>query len=286
MTAARSPLLRRLAKSALRIAAAVGAVYLLAVALVWWWQPHLIFFPDREWIADPKKAAGVDYQTVSLHTVDGVTLSAWFVPAENPRGTLLYCHGNGGNISNIAFEIGEWHARGFESLVFDYRGYGKSGGEALPTEAQTYLDGEAAWQWITAVHGTPAERLVIWGHSLGGGICAELAEAHRPAALVLQSTFTRLPDIGAQEYPWLPVRLLSRYRYPNVTRLALLECPVVIAHGPSDEIIPFEHGRRLFAAAREPKLFLELSGGHNMSLDESSWATLLGFLEKQGAISP
>ncbi len=146
-------------------------------------------------------------------------------------------------------------------LIFDYRGYGKSGGS--PSEEGTYRDADAAWGYLLHTRKVPPEKIVLFGRSLGGAVAAELARRTKPAALILESTFTSLPDLGAEIYPWLPVRVLSKFRYSTLDKIASLTCPKLIIHSPRDEIVPFGQGRALFERAAPPKTFLEIAGGHN-----------------------
>lgn len=262
-------------------AIAYGAVLLL----VFLFQPRLIYFPqvERE-LATTPRAAGLDFEDVALHTADGVKLHGWWVPARNARGTVLLMHGNAGNISHRLGYLTMFSRLGYSVLLFDYRGYGKSGGS--PEEEGTYRDAEAAWQHLTEARKLNPQEIVILGESLGGGVATWLAFKYPPRALVLASTFTSVPDLGAQVYPWLPVRLLARIVYDNLARIREVKVPVLIAHSRGDDIIPFTHGQALFAAAHEPKQFLELAGGHNEGFlfAREEWITAVRtFLEKSTA---
>jgi hypothetical protein len=234
-------------------------------------QPSLVYYPEigREIAATPREA-GLPYEDVKLVTADGVALHGWFVAASEPRGTVLFLHGNAGNISHRLDSLRMFQQLGYNTLIVDYRGYGASAGE--PTEPGTYLDAAAAWEYLTQTRKIPAASIVLFGESLGGAIAAWLASRHSvpgsqaspgPAALVISSGFTSVPDLAADIYPWLPVRWLSRFSYDTRAYLQATSLPVFIAHSPGDEIIPFRHGRELFEAAPGPKRFLELHGGHN-----------------------
>ncbi|MCE9639217.1 MAG: alpha/beta hydrolase, partial [Betaproteobacteria bacterium] len=241
-----------------------------------------IYFPqvERELTATPR-AAGLDFEDVALHTADGVKLHGWWVPARDARGTVLLMHGNAGNISHRLGYLTMFSRLGYSVLIFDYRGYGKSGGS--PGEEGTYLDAEAAWQHLTEARKLKSQDIVLVGESLGGGVATWLAFKYPPRALVLASTFTSVPDMGAQIYPWLPVRLLARIVYDNIARIREIKVPVMIAHSRGDDIIPFAHGQALFAAAREPKQFLELAGGHNEGFlfARDEWIAAVGaFLDR------
>ena len=259
-------------------AVAYGAVMLL----VFLFQPRLIYFPqvEREHTTTPR-AAGLDFEDVALHTADGIKLHGWWVPARDTRGTVLLMHGNAGNISHRLGYLTMFNRLGYSVLLFDYRGYGKSGGS--PGEEGTYLDAEAAWQHLTEARNLKSQDIVLVGESLGGGVATWLALKYPPRALVLASTFTSVPDMGAQVYPWLPVRLLARIVYDNIARIREIQVPVMIAHSRGDDIIPFAHGQALFAAAREPKQFLELAGGHNEGFlfSRNEWIAEVGaFLDR------
>jgi len=247
----------RIALSVLKIAV---AVYVGLCILLFFRQSHMVYFPLAPVTQKPSDV-GLAYESVTLMTADGVRLAGWFVPCEGARGTVLMCHGNGGNIGDRLHPIGLFHELGLNVLIFDYRGYGESAGK--PSEEGTYQDARAAWQYLVEKRNTPPDKIVIFGRSLGGAVATGLAERVTPAALILEATFTSIPDMGARLYPWLPIRLLSRYRYNTLARLEQIHCPVLIAHSRDDEMIPFEQGQRLFAAAHEPKTFFELAGNHN-----------------------
>ncbi len=234
--------------------------YLAMVALMFIMQPSFVYFPYATLDTTPARNA-LAFEDVYLDTEDGVRLHGWLLPAEKARFTLLFLHGNGGNISHRIDSLEIFHRLGLDTLIIDYRGYGRS--EGKPTEQGTYRDAAAAWRFLTEERGVPAERIVVFGRSLGGAVAAWLAERERPRALILESTFTSLPELGAHHYPYLPVRWLSRFRYNTLERLARIQCPVLVVHSRDDEIVPFVHGERLFAGAGAAASFLEIAGGHN-----------------------
>ena len=244
-------------------------------------QSRYVFYPAKGGGLTPA-TAGLVYEDVSVKTTDGETIHGWFIPAEtNTAGTLLFCHGNAGNIWNRIDAIWLFHELGLNVCIFDYRGYGKSTGG--PSEEGTYLDAAAVWDWLVQQRGIEPRRIVLFGESLGGAVAAWLAEKKSPGALVLESSFTSLPDMAARLYPFLPVRWLCRFRYNTLERISRIACPVLVAHSRQDEMIPFSHGQRLYAAAREPKAFLEMKGSHNSGRDETGSAysiAVRGFLEK------
>ena len=238
------------------------SAYIGFALVLYFFQSHLVFYPEagREIVAAPSHV-GLPYKDVRLTTDDGLSLHGWFIPAAEARGTVLFLHGNAGNISHRIDTLQMFHRLGYSTLIFDYRGYGNSSG--TPSEQGTYRDAEAAWRYLTEQQNIPSCRIVLFGESLGGAVASWLAARQKPAALVIASGFTSVPDLAQHFYPYLPIRLLARIRYNTRENLRAVAAPVLIAHSPEDEIIPFEHGQALYAAANPPKHLLELAGGHN-----------------------
>jgi uncharacterized protein len=275
-------------KRPLRLAAILtciaAAVYLVLVGCVWWIQDSLVFQPTRGY-ADLPESRGLKHEDVALAIANNVTVRGWFVHALGaPQATILYLHGNGGDLSSYLTDISQLAKAGFDSLSIDYEGYGESSGH--PSEANTYRDAAAAWSWLTTQRGVPSEHLAIWGFSLGGAVATQLAETYTPGALVLQSTFTSLPDVGALRFYWLPAHLITHNFFASLERMSKIHAPVFIAHSRTDKIVPFEMGRRLFAVANEPKVFRELTGGHinGLAATPSIWNDVLKFFTEAGVI--
>lgn len=252
----------------LRVSSAVifGAALLYggAVGVMYLAQPKIMYSPWRDITQTPANF-GASFTDVWLDTDDGERIHAWWVPAETPlepdrRFTILFCHGNAGNLSHRASFAAGMARAGINVLMFDYRGFGQSSGR--PNEDGTYRDAEAAWRWLTEEENVRPSDIVISGMSLGGAVAAWLASKHTPRALVIESAFTSVPDMVRATYPWLPSGL-SRYRYPTVKYVRRVECPVFVMHSPEDEIVPYKFGRRIYEAAPEPRLFYEKRGGHN-----------------------
>jgi len=251
------------AKALLRFLLLLILVYGALVAVVYVFQPRLVFLPHiggRELAATPAEV-GLDYREVWLETEDDERLHAWWVPHPEPVAVLHFSHGNAGNISHRLDSLRIFHSLGLSVLMYDYRGYGQSSGSA--NESGLYLDAEAAWRWLIDEVGVAPDRIVLFGRSLGGAVAAELAARKNPAALILESTFTSMPDIAAEIYWWLPVRQLARLQFDARSALAGSHQPTLIVHSPEDEIVPFSHGLALLEAAPEPRELLELRGSHN-----------------------
>ena len=231
-------------------------LYLLQERMVF--LPHL---PGRALDATPQ-AIGLDYEDTFIDTADGERLHGWWVPAADARGALLFFHGNAGNISHRLDSIAIFNRLGLDVLIVDYRGYGQSTGN--PSEAGTYRDARAAWDWLLARSVAP-ERIVGFGRSLGGAVGAWLAAQAdvRPAGLIVESCFTSGADMARRLYPWLPARWITRLKYPVRDYVAAAESPLMVIHSRDDEIIPFDMGRALYDAAPAPRAFFELRGDHN-----------------------
>lgn len=244
------------------IAAALALGYAALVLLVFVFQARLIYFPEmgRNVPATPL-AIGLPFEEVWLEAAPDVRLHGWFVPRSDAKGVALIFPGNAGSIGLRLDWLRMFHDLGYASLIVDYRGYGRSTG--APSEQGTYDDASAAWDHLTRTRGWQPGDVVIVGESLGGAIAAELAARTAPRALVIQSAFTSVPDLAGQIYWFLPVRLISRFSYDTRSYVRSVTAPILIAHSPEDEIIPFTHGRALFEQASEPKAFVELRGGHN-----------------------
>jgi len=221
---------------------------------------RFLFYPYREIVSLPSDE-GFTYEDVYFRASDGVRLNGWWVPAGKSSGVVLFCHGNGGNISFLIQTVEIYNSLELDVFVFDYRGYGRSDG--VPSEDGTYRDVEAAWNYLTGVRKIEAGKIVVVGRSLGGAIAAWLCTVRTPRALVLESTFTRAADVANFHYPLAPGMILFGDTYDTAARLALVQCPVLVIHSPEDEIVPYELGKKLFGISPEPKEMLVIHGPHN-----------------------
>lgn len=246
---------------------AVVATYLGVCLLAFGCQRQLLYFPGREPMQTPAEV-GLAWQEVPLETDDGEKLGAWLVEHEDPRGCILFSHGNAGSRENRLHLAQCFAELGFASLHYDYRGYGGSTGS--PSETGLYRDGLSAYAWVRA-NGFDEDRIVLWGESLGGGVATELARKTQCAALMLDHTFTSMTDVASEHYPWLPVRWLLSDRYESLEKLSEVKAPVLVIHSPQDELIPYSHAVALADAASDRSELVTTSGGHNG----------LGFMGKQ-----
>ena len=273
---------RRLA----RLVGLLAVAYLLFLLPIYLFQEHLIYFPSRAYQAHPSDV-GLAYESLELTTSDGVGIAAWFVPHPRPRGTVIFCHGNAGNMADRLVDLKLLHELALSVLIFDYRGFGES--DAAPHEQGTYRDVEAAWQYVSDYLTTPSQKILLFGRSLGGAVAIESARRHAPGALVVESTFTTLADVGQIHFRMLPVRLILRNHYDSISKIPDIRCPKLLLHGTDDSLIPIEQARRLFAAAAEPKTFIETPGGHNeagFGYGPDSLAAFRAFLDTHLPIPP
>ncbi|HWS89248.1 MAG TPA: alpha/beta hydrolase [Pyrinomonadaceae bacterium] len=229
-------------------------------------EASVIFHPERAARAGVWRAPR-GAEEVWFGNAEGLKLHGWFFrsPTQPARATVLYAHGNGGNLSYCEWVGESLAARGFDVLLFDYRGYGRSEGEPAG-EAGLYADTEAAYDFLTKERGVAARQLVLYGQSLGTAAVADVAARRECGGLVLESGLTSAADMAAVIMPWLPrfVRRLTKNKLDTVSKLPRVRCPVLVAHGDRDEIIPASQGRKLFEAANEPKRLLIVEGaGHN-----------------------
>ena len=241
---------------------AIG-IYVVLMLMIYLFQGRLVFLsnmPGRALDVSPAEI-GLNFEDVSITTPDNERLHGWYVPAENSRGVVLFFHGNAGNISHRLDSINIFNDLGLDTLIIDYRGYGQSTGKT--SEKGTYLDAQAAWDYLVKSRRIPADQIIIFGRSLGGAIGAWLAARQTPAAVIIESSFSSGVDMAQRLYPFLPVRLITRLKYPVAEYAGQLNCPVLVVHSRHDEIIPFEMGQAIYAAVKSDKKFVELRGDHN-----------------------
>ena len=241
-------------------------VYLGMLILLFLMQSKLVYFPSKEIVCTPTDIR-LQYEDITMKTSDGLNLNAWFIPANSPTGTVLFCHGNGGNISYSLDVVETLNKFNLNVLLFDYRGYGKS--EGIPTENGTYTDADTAYRWLLKDKNIPESSIIVMGRSLGAAIAANLANKHNPRILILESGFSSTADVAAKQYPIFPVRLLCRYKYKTADSVKDIKCPLLVVHSPDDEIVPYSNGIKIFSSAKEPKEFLEIKGSHNEGYSDS-----------------
>jgi hypothetical protein len=252
--------------------------YLVVLGVMMFFEESLIFFPARypegDW-----QPEGLNFEDAWFQAADGTRIHGWYVPHGDPRAVVLFCHGNAGNLSGRAETLHVLHDLvGVSVLIFDYRGYGRS--EGKPDEAGVLADARAARAWLAQRAAVDQSEIVLMGRSLGGAVALDLAAADGARALVLESSFTSIPDVAAYHYPWLPVHWAMRTRLDSLGKIAAYHGPLLQSHGDADTIVPYRLGRRLFEAAHEPKKFVSFPGlDHNDPQPLEYYDTLREFLD-------
>jgi len=239
------------------IALGVGVPVVLLAIVARFFGDRLVFFPDRyptaRWEA-ARAMSPVPLQDVFLTAADGVKVHGWYAKPERARVTFLVLHGNAGNIADRVHYVLALHDLPAAVFLLDYRGYGRS--EGAPDEAGVYADAQAAYRWLVG-QGVPANRIILYGESLGAAVAVDLAARVPLGGLILQCGFTSVADMARQVVPFLPLGGLMKSRFDAAAKIASVRAPKLHFHGRADEVVPFHLGRRLFEAAAQPKRWVE-----------------------------
>jgi pimeloyl-ACP methyl ester carboxylesterase len=274
--------------------ATAGALLFLAV-LIMAFEDRFIYFPAKypEGYWNVAKTAAREGEIIPriedcrFETTDGLMLHGWYCTPQKLTGgkmqpvparmVLLWFHGNAGNLSHRYDMVRMLMQLPVEVFIIDYRGYGKSEGQ--PSEEGLYMDGAAAWEYLTVERGVPADRIIIFGKSLGGVVAVDIASKVSPAGIIVQSSFTSASDMAALVMPFLPGSLL-RTKMRSIDKIGAVRCPKLFIHSRTDDVVPFELGRRLFEAAPEPKQFYEVKGAHHNDTYIAGGRAYLGALRE------
>src|SRR5688572_23623469 len=271
LQAHRVPWFRMLSLLLVIVVVAAGAV--IAVRML---EPRFAFFPQLGEQTTPA-ALGVPYEADTIATADGERLQLWSLPHQSPRATVVYFHGNGGNLSVWAPILAGIHRQGYTVHAFDYRGYGLSTGK--PTERGLYRDVSAVVSRV-APHLDPGVPVLYWGRSLGGTMAAYAATVRRPDGIIVESGFADIRSLLAGS-PLAAAARLSSYRFPTAEFLVQARAPVLVLHGDADRVVPFAAGTTLFERLSDPKRFVVIRGGDHNDLappDEASyWSEIAAF---------
>lgn len=253
--------------------------YLGVIGVLLYLENRFVYHPTPakvHWQSAPSH----EIEDVSLRSADGTKIGAWWLPCPSSERTLLYLHGNAGNLSHRGHSIVKLRSKLDASvLIIDYPGYGKS--EGIASEAGCYLAADAAYDHLVGERGRDPKQLVLYGGSLGGAVAIELASRRPHRAACVVKAFTSAPAVGGRWFPWIPVHLMMRNRFANIDKIGKLQTPIFIAHGDRDTVVPYDHGEALFAAANEPKEFLRLPGqDHNDPLPDEFFTRLRKFIDE------
>jgi len=260
--AVRGPLIKRLVIALVTLAALAYGSTLGYLSVN---ERAYVFLPGERTVSPPAAELHLGQDRVRYPSTDGVTLSAWIIPASSPASGfwMLICHGNFGNIGfgRRPQFYSFMRDLGINLLAFDYRGYGESTG--APDERGLYDDARASYDYLARARGIAPERLLLFGHSLGSGVAIELASRVPAAALIVEGAFTSVTERAQEIYPLFPIGLISTQRFGSLERVRSIAVPKLFLHSPEDSVIPFAHGERLFEAARDPKRLVAVKGGHD-----------------------
>lgn len=223
-------------------------------------QSSFLYKPFGEIVYTPDEL-GLDFEDLTIKTVDGLAINAWYIPAKDAEFTILFCHGNGGNIMHRLDSINLFNQFGLNCLIFDYRGYGNS--EGKPSEEGTYRDAMAAYKWLTEEKKICQDDIIFFGRSIGASVATRLASEVGSLSLVIESAFTSYVDMGKKFYPYMPVKWFAKFNYNTLEYIKNVRCPIMIIHSRDDEIVPFEFGLQLHEASGKLSEFVEIYGTHN-----------------------
>ncbi|MCP4650727.1 MAG: alpha/beta hydrolase [PVC group bacterium] len=244
----------------MKIFLTILAFFLFVYCYARYLERSALYYPEKEIVLKPNDV-GLAFEEVHFTAKDKVKLHGWYIPAKDAQTSLIFCHGNGGNISHRMDKILLFNNLGVNMFIFDYRGYGKSKGRS--SEAGFYNDAEAAYKYLKS-RGDAGRKIIIYGESLGGAVAVDLAAKVPVAGLILESTFTNVLDMAKVVYPLLP-GFLVQSKFDSLSKIKTIDVPKLCMHSQDDNIVPFRLGKKLFDAASEPKQFLEIYGAHNDS---------------------
>ena len=223
-------------------------------------QPAMVFYPLAEVDVTPKDW-GLSYEDVELSLKNNIKISGWYLPHVQADKTVLFFHGNGGNISHRGDSLYIFHKLKFNVLIIDYVGYGNS--EGIPSEQDLYQSANAAWQYLVSIKKTKPENIIIFGRSLGGAVAVDLASRVKAGGLILESTFSSVRDLVEIAFPILSPFIYLRYSFDSLSKIKNISVPTLVIHSPEDGVIPFELGVKLFKGLNTEKDFLQIRGSHN-----------------------
>jgi hypothetical protein len=243
-----------------KLALILAAVYGLIAVAAFVAQRKLMYFPDRARVA-PSSFALTGVEERVIKTPDGEAIVAWYGPAAPGRPTLLYFHGNAGNLANRSERVRKYLARGIGVFIMSYRGY--SGSTGRPSERANVADAKLAYEALLE-EGVAPDEIILYGESLGSGIAVQLAAEKPVAGVILDAPYTSIVDVAAGAYPFFPVRPFLFDRYETMRYLPDVHAPLLVIHGEEDEVIPVAMGRAVYAAANGPKEIVTFPGaGHS-----------------------
>lgn len=242
-----------------------GLVFGLIIGYVKYIESQGIFFPVREIEFSPD-FMNLSFEDVYIKTEDNIKINSWFIPSSNAKYTILFCHGNAGNLTDRLDKINLLYGLGLNIFIIDYRGFGRSQGR--PSENGLYLDAKAAYAYLVNHRNISPEQIILYGESLGTAVVINLASEVKIRALMVEGAFSRGKDMAKKIYPFLPSFLFSN-KFDSLTKIKKVEAPKLFIHSRNDEIVSFSLAKKLYDTAPEPKHFVEITGGHNTAFLDS-----------------
>ncbi len=254
---------------------------LIAYGVLRLFEWRSLYCPSKE-IKHTPEETGLKFEDVTFVTEDDIRLNGWWIPHKKARGTVIMFHGNGGNIGGRVAAADDLHSLRLNVFLFDYRGYGRSRG--ITTEKGTYKDARAAYEYVRMRYqNVEKPPVILYGRSLGGAVAAQCALDKPIKGLILESTFSSTSDMAREMYPWLPIHSIITFKYNTVDKIEKVSVPLLISGSVDDNMIPSSQGKKVFDRAKEPKRWIDLTGGHNDAGWMSSpayWKTLEEFVNK------
>jgi len=245
------------------VIASAGILFFIFIRFL---EKKSLYYPMEKIEATPRDI-GLDYEDLVITTKDSVLISGWYIPSKSPRATFIFSHGNGGNISHRLEKIRMFNELHVNVLIFDYRGYGMSKGS--PSEEGLYLDAEAVYDYLVNEKKIPPQKIIGYGESLGGAVIIDLAANRKMGGIIIEGSFTSIEDMAKKHFPFIP-SFIYKTAFNALEKIKRVKAPTLHFHSRTDEIVPYELGRRLFDSAPGPKEFVDLQGGHNDSFLISS----------------
>lgn len=261
-------------------------VYIAVVLLITVFQRSLQYHPETSPPGPPSLYGVPEFTEIELRTADGLDLFAWYAEPRDENGPVVaYMHGNAGHVGFRNLRAREFLSRGFGMLLIEYRGFGGNPGRI--TEEGLHADGRAGIEWLQK-QGVPVDRIVLYGESIGSGIATQLATEYDAGALILEAPLDSAVSVGRRIYPFLPVGLLMFDRFDNIERIDGIDMPLLVMHGTADQVVPYEFGKRLFDAAREPKTMITVEGGRHENHYEYTYVVkrIFAFLDQYDLLPP
>lgn len=249
----------------LKISLFVLLGFALILGYIKYLESHIIFFPDKG-IAFTPSSFNLSFEDVYIPIKENIKINAWFIPVNNAKYTVLFLHGNAGNISTRLDKIQLFKEMGVNIFIIDYQGYGQSQGR--PSEEAIYIDAKAAYDYLVNTRNIRPEQIILYGESLGSAASINLASEAEIKAVILEGGFSRGRDMAKRLYPFLPAFLFPN-NFDSLSKIKKVKSPVLFIHSPDDEIVPINLAKKLYNAAPGPKDFMEINGSHNTGILDS-----------------